>query len=298
MALREVQRALADWIRAPEGVAAALREEDALSNSAGQGAASRRLESLIRSDATLDAVGRLEIYANAYFSRIHGVLKSDYPALSNALGADAFNDLVTSYLLIEPSRHPSLRHAGARMAGFLSAHDAAAGIRARAAWASDLAGLEWARGEVFDVQDGAVLARASLTSLAPDEFPSLRLDLGSWVQLRRFDSPVDRIWTSATRETMEVSTATLLCEEAEGEVCVLIWRKDEVVLHRRVEELEAEALDRVRCGIQFADLCEWAATKIGEEEAPAQTAGWLETWLADGLLVDPFEAGARPVAIE
>jgi hypothetical protein len=31
MALRETQQAIADWIRAPEGVAAALAEEDSAS---------------------------------------------------------------------------------------------------------------------------------------------------------------------------------------------------------------------------------------------------------------------------
>jgi hypothetical protein len=291
MALREAQKTLAGWIRAPEGVAVALAEEDAASAGQAQGPvrgqargiATRRLEALIRSDAALDAIGRLEIYANAYFHRILGVLKTDYPALLEALGSDRFHDLVTSYLLVEPSRHPSLRYAGARLADFLSSHVAAAGIRARSPWASDLAALEWARVDVFDVADGAVLMRESLASLAPEEFGSLLLRLGPWARPRSFAYPVDRIWTSVNRGEEMAS------EVAPSATNALIWRKNEAVLHRRVEGHEEGALALVCRGIRFDDLCEWAATKVGDAEAPAQAAGWLEQWVADGLLAVPAE---------
>jgi hypothetical protein len=288
MALRETQQAIADWIRAPEGVAAALAEEDSASMGVDPGSASRRLADLIRSDAALDATGRLEIYANAYFGRILGVLSSDYPALSSAMGTNAFNDLVTSYLLVEPSSHPSLRYAGARLASFISSHEAAAGIRARDLWASDLATLEWARVEVFDAIDGVVLARASLASLAPESFGSLSLRLGPWVRFCHFEHPVDRIWKAAMGGTGDARAAARLADEAECESTLLIWRKDEAVLHRRVERPEADALELTHQGITFEGLCEWAATQVGEEDAPAKAAGWLETWLADGLLGDPF----------
>lgn len=289
MALREAQKELVGWIRAPEGVAAALAEEDRASGGPTPGAAIRRLEGLIRSDATLDATGRLEIYANAYFHRILGVLSSDYPALQQALGHDPFNDLVTSYLLVEPSRHPSLRYAGSRLADFLLSHAAAAGIRARSPWACDLAVFEWARVDVFDVADGAVLTRASLASLAPEEFAAQSLRLGPWARLRCFEYPVDHIWAAANRGE-EIDPA-----QTASTTHLLVWRKEEAVLHRRVEQHEEAALALVRRGIRFDELCEWAATEIGESEAPAQAAGWLGQWVADGLLVVPEPDGARPM---
>jgi len=284
MALRDAQKAIADWIRAPEGVAAALAEEDAASGREASGDATRRLESLIRTDATLDATGRLEIYANAYFHRILGVLAADYPALEGALGAESFHDLVTSYILVEPSRHPSLRYAGSRLANFLSSHQAAAGIRARSPWASDLAAFEWARVDAFDGADGSVLGRASLASLAPEEFGSLMLCLGSWVQLCSFVHPVDRIWADVTRGE------TPVLEEPEDGATLLIWRKNEAVLHRRVEPREERALGLLRPGIRFEALCDWLAAEVGESDAPTQAAGWLERWIADGLLVSSVEA--------
>jgi len=292
MALREAQKELAGWIRAPEGVAAALAEEDRASGGPASGAAIRRLEALIRSDFFFNETATTEIYANAYFHRILGVLSSDYPALQQALGRDPFNDLVTSYLLVAPSRHPSLRYAGSRLADFLSSHAAAAGIRARAPWAFELAVFEWARVDVFDVADGAVLTRASLASLAPEEFGALSLRLGPWARLRSFEYPVDHIWAAANRGE-EINP-----DEAASTTNALVWRKEEAVRHRRVEQREDAALALVCRGIRFDELCEWAATEIGESEAPAQAAVWLGQWVADGLLVAPELDDSRSITAE
>ena len=291
MRLRESQQDLADWIRAPEGVAKALAEEDRIAVDAAPGAALRRLQSLIRSDEVLDATGRLEIYANAYFHRILGVLESDYPVLVSALGDEAFHDLVTSYLLVEPSRHPSIRHVGLHLADFLSAHDAASGVRERAPWAADLAAFEWTRNDMFDAADGKLLERELLTSLAPEAFASLRLCLGPWVSFRSYVHPVDRLWSQGRRENGFSSTdvaGVLAREGSEGSndpIVLLVWRKAERVFHRRLEPGEASALALLSLGTSFGELCEWAADEIGESEAPARSAGWLARWLEDGLLV-------------
>jgi len=289
MSLRETQSDVSRWVRAPQGVAAALVEEEAAAS--GSGSALRRLEDLIRSDEALDATGRLEIYANAYFSRIHGVLCADYPALAALLGAAAFNDLVTSYLLVEPSRSPSLRHAGLRLADFLSSHSAAAGIRKRWPWASDLAAFEWARIDAFDAADGPVLGREALASVAPSEFGDLFLGLGPWVLLRTFGHPVERLWKMGIREQGD------LREDLTGDAHVLIWRRDENVLHRSLDLQEEAALARLSLGSRFGELCEWAAVEIGEENAPARAAAWLEQWLSDGLLLGP-DVGAGAIVAD
>ena len=293
MRLREAQNALADWIRAPEGVAQALIEEDAKRGAGASGAARRRLESLIRSDEILDATGRVEIYANAYFHRILGVLSSDFPALRAALGPDLFHDLVTSYLLVEPSRHPSIRYAGLHLADFLSNHEAISGLRGRAPWSGDLAAFEWARNDVFDAPDRPVLEARELGSLSPEDFAALPLCLGPWVSFRSYDHPVDRLWSRGIREegidSLDVANEIVAGDgdrSAEGgaRIELLVWRKAERVLHRRLDRHEAAALAHLSLGTRFDALCEWAADEIGESEAPARAAGWLARWLEDGLL--------------
>jgi len=292
MSLRDAQVEISGWVRAPQGVAAALAEEESASTSTRSEDASHRLENLIRSDESLDAVGRLEIYANAYFSRILGVLRADYPALVALLGDAAFNDLVTSYLLVEPSRSPSLRYAGLRLADFISSHEAAAGIRGRWPWARDLAAFEWARIDVFDAVDGSVLTREALANFAPSDFGGLFLCLGPWVLLRAFEHPVERLWRVGIHEKGIVN------EEMTGGTRMLIWRRDERVLHRSLELREEAALALLSLGSRFDELCEWAAVEIGEDEAPARAAAWLEQWLSDGLLVVSGEDSGAVAADE
>src|SRR5262245_49959372 len=61
---------------------------------------------------TLDAGGRLAVYADAYFSRLREVLVEDFPRLAAALGEACFTEVVHDYLRRHPSMHPSVRHLG------------------------------------------------------------------------------------------------------------------------------------------------------------------------------------------
>ena len=277
MSLSETQRRLAEWIRAPEGVEKAIDGDGRAASSAVRS----ELESLIRSDATLDAVSRLEIYANAYFYRVLGVLAEDYEALRGLLGETDFHDLVTSYLFVEPSRHPSLRYAGQRLPDFLATHPAAAGIRSRTAWAPDLARFEWARVDAFDAPDAPTLRAASLAERDPNAFASLVLQLAPGAQILEFDHAVDALWRAGVRGEEPIFEAASVTTTV-----VLVWRKQERVVHRRPDAHEAAAIRRLRGTPSFGDLCDWAATRVGEDQAPALAAGWLGQWLADDLLRD------------
>jgi hypothetical protein len=71
--LTETQRLLWQLITAPEGVAAALAADGARG-----GSLRAHLVRTVRGDRGLEAVQRLDIYANMYFFRILDVLKEDY----------------------------------------------------------------------------------------------------------------------------------------------------------------------------------------------------------------------------
>ena len=144
-ALDELQRRLWRLISAPEGVAEALASEPE--------ARAPSLSDWIVDDAQLGAARRLEVYANAYFARIHECLARDFAALAAAIGEAGFHDLVTAYLIAHPSRHPSLRFIGAALPDYLADAPQAAPFRRRWPWAADLARLEWALGCAFDAAD-------------------------------------------------------------------------------------------------------------------------------------------------
>lgn len=302
------QRRLWRLIAWPEGVAAAL---------GGEPPDTPPLDSLIRSDARLGAEARLDVYANAYFFRIHDVLAEDYPSLRAVLGETDFHDLVTSYLAVHPSTHPSLRWIGGRLSGFLREHPAAAGVRARCPLAADLADLEWATEMVFDAADSRPATRDDLARLAPEAFDALPLRLRPSVRLLHLAWPVHELRAAWRREEP-------LPEVAPAETAVCVWRggqaaegeragetrgqragetggqragepggeadgesaqRDGRVMNRVLAPDEAAALDRVATGVAFGALCEAIAAEAGDEQAPALAAGFLARWVDDGLLL-------------
>jgi len=270
--LAETQKYLRRLITAPEGVSEALSE-------AGdpQGA---NLSRRVRGDARVAATDRVTVYANAYFERIHDCLESDYPALRRALGEEWFRDLVTAYLIAHPSRHPSLRYAGAALPLYLAQDARAEPFRRGRPWLPDLARYEWAFVDAFDAADAEPLSADTLRDVAPENWGFLRFAFSPSLQLLRLEWPVRSLRMACDAGKEWDPAGEILAESSE----VLVWRREERVRHRVVDPVEYLAL---RLGLDdqsFADICEEVATRIGDEEAPARTAGWLASWQSAGLL--------------
>jgi hypothetical protein len=231
----------------------------------------------VRGDDRVSAAERLEIYANAYFYRILDCLKQDLPALEVCLGGDGFHDLVTAYLVSHPPRHPSLRHAGDRLALFLAGGAAEPFVR-RCPWAHDLARLEWALVDAFDAPDAPSLSRETLARVAPDDWSSLGFVFHPSLEVLDLDWPVSRVRDCWDRDG-QVPTRL---DPAPGSVCV--WRRDERVFQRPLPRLEAEALDLARRGASFAELCDQISRQVGDDAAPEHAAALLSGWQGDGWL--------------
>jgi hypothetical protein len=266
--LESTQKRLWRLIAWPEGVRAALEEEPS---------DRRPLSTLVRSDDRLAAEDRLDVYANAYFYRIHDVLVEDFPTVAHLLGEDAFHDLVTSYLAVCPSRHPSLRHIGARLAGFLGDHDAAASFRQRFPWAADLVRYEAATEDVFDAADSTRARREDLAYVAPEEWNALLIQLRPCVRVLHLDWPVHE-----ARRALRSEEPIPALERAPVTLC--LWRHEERVVSRELADDETRALEAAGAGLPFGVLCEQIAALHGEEEAPARAAGWLAGWIDAGLI--------------
>ncbi len=235
------------------------------------------LSALVRGDERVSAAGRLEIYANAYFYRILDCLRQDLPALAACLGDDGFHDLITAYLFRHPPRHPSLRHAGDRLAEFL-ADAAAEPFLRRCPFARDLARLEWALVDAFDANDAPTLSREALTRVAPEDWSTLCFVFHPSLRILDLHWPVDRVRDRWDRDG-QVPTRL---EPTPGSVCV--WRRDERVFQRPIERPEGEALHLARSGASFATLCEQISRQVGDDAAPERAAALLSGWQGDGLL--------------
>jgi hypothetical protein len=264
-ALAELQRWLARLIAAPEGVRRGLEE---LGDARGEA-----LAGLVRGDSSLPAERRLEVYANAYFRRLQGVLAEDFGALAAALGTEWFHDLATAYLWAKPPRHFSLREAGARLADFLARDPRAEPFRSRFPWAADLARLEWALVEAFDAPDAPELGREALAALPAARWPGLRLELQPALRVLELAWPVHEL-----RAAFDAGAPLEPLRAAPAASAVCVWRSDERVQQRPLPRDEARALALARRGEPFAALCEAIAAEAGEARAPARAAALLEAW--------------------
>ena len=183
---------------------------------------------------------------------------------------------MTAYLLVHPPRHPSLRFAGARLAGFLAA--AAAPFRRRWPWAADLARLEWALVDAFDARDAPPLTRERLARVPLAGWPELRLAFHASVRIMCLAWPVH-----VTRAGWERGEPPPPPAGA-GATWVCVWRRAERVRYRAVEPLEADVLEAAIAGAPFSALCTRAAQALGDDAAPAFVAERVGRWLGDELL--------------
>jgi hypothetical protein len=239
-------------VTAPENVTRTL---DALGISRAE------VEGTFAGDAALDAVGRLDIYADMYFFRIRDVMREQFERVAAALGEAGFHDLVTGYLVACPPRTPSLRDVGDRLGDFLAGHAASV----ERPWIPDLARLEWAALDVFDDADAEPLEIEELRRTPPEAFGDLALR----------PVPAHRLVATAFDVTGE---------PAAGPALLLVWRQGLHVRHRALEPLEAAALERVRAGCTFAEVCDLVGQHVSEERTAQVAFELLARWVADGVL--------------
>ena len=223
-----------------------------------------------------DAGERLAIYAEAYRLRLIEALETDFVALRAFVGAD-FADIARAYIGAHPSTHPSLRHFGRHLSGFL-AHDPH--YRAQPVLA-DLAAFDWALTEAFDAPDAAVLAIDTLAALPPEQWAGMRLQPHpSLIRLDLYWNAA-AIWNAA-----DAGTALPAAERAPDPIAWAVWRQELRTYFRSLPAPEAWALDAVRAGRDFATVCEGLCEWIEPTQAAAHAAGWLKQWTIDGMLSD------------
>lgn len=262
--LADAQARLFALVTAPEGVAAGLRER-------GFGPADLTGWVGVRGDERRSALGRLDVYANMYFFRLLDVLRDVFPKLAQAIGDDAFHNLVTDYLLVCPPEQPSLRWLGARLPAYLRRH----ALAAERPELGDLAALEWARYDVFDAADAEVLTVEALRALPPEAFVTLPLRLVPAQARLAVGWPAEALWAQPDAPPAKAPAARTL----------LVWRRDVAVYHRVLDDDEAAALALVDEGTEFGALCDWLAARVGEDAAAPAAYQLLSQWASDGLLV-------------
>ena len=144
---------------------------------------SNELLEQIRGSTALSALEGLQIYHNAYRSRLLAVLREDFPALLHWIGNESFEQLALAYLAAWPPRHFSIRWLGEKLPEFISSYVEEPQLSPM----RELAELEWAFTLAFDAQDVEALSLETMSDFSAEDWISLRVSLTAsarWLQLQ------------------------------------------------------------------------------------------------------------------
>ena len=210
----------------------------------------------------------MEVYAEAYFWRLHDVLRDHFGLLARLLGPDRFRNLATDYVWQCPSQDPDIRRFGARLPAFVAAH--AEGLRVPGL--AGVAAIEWAMVRALDVpQPDAPLARAELLARHPGTAAA------ACPRRRRRPATSPGTATRCARSPRSAcSPGAATATPPAVARAVLVWREQLAVMVRELDDDEADALSRLRGGCAFDELC--------EGRSPEQVVAWLQRWIDDALV--------------
>lgn len=220
----------------------------------------------------------LGVYQNAYVLRLIEFLTNDYDKLHGVLGDEQFDEMARAYIKAHPSHSRNARWFGVKLPEFL---ESTAPYREQPLLA-DMAGIELALADVFDAEDAPALSLEDLTAIAPDDWPGLTFTPHPATRRLDITTNADEIWRALhnAKEPPE--------PERPGEPrLVIAYRDDGMATFRVMAADEAMMWDEAANGIAFSVLCEMMAMFVGEDEAPARAAGYLQGWIASGCLAKP-----------
>lgn len=222
----------------------------------------------------------LRVYQHAYTARLIGALRDNFGVLPQVMGDEAFDALASAYVAAHPSRHASIRWFGDKLPEFMRESEALVPHPALV----DLARMEWALRSAFDAANGGTLDPASLAAITADQWPRLTFIALPSVQLLAMQWAIEPVWRAMQSADADSGEEPQLPEPVEHEHALLIWRQGLENRWRSIDTMQADLLRAAMAGSNFGELCELAATQVGEQQAAAAAVGALQSWLADGLL--------------
>jgi hypothetical protein len=218
---------------------------------------------------------RLRVYSDAYYSRLTEALAANFPALAELLGEKDFNRLAAEYIATHDSRFASIRYYGDELAQFLATEPRYRPVPLLA----DLARWEWTMAAVFDSADADPIDARALSGKAPAEWATMRLTFHPSVHVLEFAWNAPQIWKAINDGTARPAAAV-----AREPASWLLWRHRLKEYFRSLGAAEEDALATALAGETFGDVCAVMCAHFREEDAPAEAAGFLRSWIESGMV--------------
>jgi len=232
------------------------------------------IEQEIMTQGNVDNKTRLNIYKNAYFSRLRDVIDTDHEVLGLYLGDKLFEQMVAGYIKINPSNNTSLRQYADKLPDYLqqfppfSEHPIL----------SELAHFERMLLTAFDAQEADRFNRQSLQEIPHENWPTMSFRLHPSVQICQFQ------WS--TVESWQALKAKKNPEQAvKSPKQWLLWRNSERLTEfRSLEFVEQHLIDMLLHGNDFSSLCDYLLEINTDEDASNVALSYILKWVDQGIL--------------
>lgn len=240
------------------------------------------IDQLVEGGSSQFRDSRLGIYRDAYRLRLIEVLGNDYEILQTYLGDQMFDSLARAYISAHPSTFRNVRWFGGKLAEFLRATAPYSGHPEVA----ELAQFEWSLGEAFDAQDIEAVRFEDVADVAPEDWADLRFQAQPALRVLALRTNAVAIWKS-----LKESSSAIAVELSPQPVTWVVWRKQLSPFFRSLEADEAWALQAMRSGASFGEICTGLCEWVADDAAAARAAGMLRTWVETGWIAGLQVAG-------
>lgn len=234
-----------------------------------------RITSAIVETKMVSIQSRLNIYRNAYQTRLIEALASNFPCLHVHLGSDAFAIIARDYIDAHPSIFRSIRWFGDGFSDFLKGYcDAAYDYLA------ELAELEWSMTIAFDASDAPSFQLDDMKNIPANAWGNMKLVMHPTAQRMNFMWNVVSIWEA----TMNDGPSLEALKNHESMAWIL-WRQNYMNRFYRLSPDEAFALDAITKGATFGEMCEGLCQWKNENNVGLHAASLMKGWIEAGLVV-------------
>jgi hypothetical protein len=236
----------------------------------------RHIENHVIKQGALTSGQRVDIYRNGYRIRLRGVIDSDHEMLSLYLGDELFDQFVDGYIDAAPSEHPSLRFFGERIPEYLSNTEPFKNYPILA----EMAGFERVLLHTFDSADSDILEPSILQQIPAEAWPTLTFTMHPSIHFYSTHWNSIESWRHLKNENEPPKAA-----HREQPTVWAIWRgPKKITEYESLRAPEWLALQHMKQGRPFAEVCEELTSLLTEEEIAPTLFGYINDWLERGWI--------------
>jgi hypothetical protein len=234
---------------------------------------------LISETPQFDQTARLDIYAEAYFSRILDSMKADFPITLRVLGELSFQKLLSDYLKVFPSRTFNIGEVGRNFSKFAGTYE----DLFKLPFLESLVDLEWLAIESFYAIDTQPLDSSRLTRLTEKDWSFASFKLAPSCHLLSSVWSLDHFWELRNEASPLESSIFERLSLNQG---FLLGRENNSVFLEPISPAEFLILKTLRSGVGLADTLELVQESFPDRDFSSQLMTWFNDWVRRGVICD------------